>query len=162
MNYFLKYKLTITGIMIGAIGGYLYYHFVGCASGACPITSKPLNSTLYGAMMGGMLLNMFQKENQKTNKMNIEKIIKEKQGTIVDVRTPGEFRAGNVKGSINIPMQEIQQRIDELKNFKQPLVLCCASGGRSGQAHGFLSRQGIECINGGSWLELNYIQSQNV
>jgi rhodanese-related sulfurtransferase len=92
--------------------------------------------------------------------MNAEKIIKEKQGTIVDVRTPGEFMGGNVAGSINIPLQEIQQRMDELKNLKQPLVLCCASGGRSGQATLFLSQQGIECCNGGSWLDVNYYQSQ--
>lgn len=94
--------------------------------------------------------------------MNIEKIIKEKQGTIVDVRTPGEFRGGNVAGSINIPLQEIQQRMDELKKLKQPLVLCCASGGRSGQAHGYLSQQGIECCDGGSWLDVNYYQSQSL
>jgi rhodanese-related sulfurtransferase len=94
--------------------------------------------------------------------MNIEKIIKEKQGTIVDVRTPAEFMGGNVEGSINIPLQEIPQRIEELKNLKAPLVLCCASGGRSGQAHGYLAQQGIECYNGGSWLDVNYYQSQKL
>ncbi len=91
--------------------------------------------------------------------MNIEKIIKEKQGTIIDVRSPGEFRGGNVEGSINIPLQEIPQRVEELKNMKVPLILCCASGGRSGQAHGYLSQQGIECYNGGSWMEVNQYQS---
>lgn len=60
-----KYKLTLAGVVIGAIAGYLYYHFVGCASGTCMITSKPLNSTLYGALMGGLFLNMFQKESNK-------------------------------------------------------------------------------------------------
>lgn len=94
--------------------------------------------------------------------MNIEKIIKEKQGTIVDVRTTEEFREGNISGSINIPLQEIEKRIDELKNLKQPLVLCCASGGRSGQAHGYLAHQGIECFNGGSWLDVNYYHSQTL
>jgi len=94
--------------------------------------------------------------------MNIEKIIKEKKGTIVDVRTPAEFIGGNVAGSINIPLQEIQQRIDELKSLKQPLILCCASGNRSGQATHFLSQLGIECCNGGSWLDVNYYQSQKV
>jgi rhodanese-related sulfurtransferase len=94
--------------------------------------------------------------------MNIEKIIKEKQGTIVDVRTPEEFRGGNAEGSINIPLQELQQRIGELKNLKQPLVLCCASGSRSGQAQGYLAQQGIECCNGGSWLDVNYYQSQTI
>jgi hypothetical protein len=52
--------------LIGALAGYLYYYFVGCASGTCAITSKPLNSALYGAMMGALLLNIFQKENIKT------------------------------------------------------------------------------------------------
>jgi hypothetical protein len=62
MNLINKYKLTFIGITIGAIGGYLYYHYVGCISGTCPITSKPLNSTLYGALIGGLFLNIFQKE----------------------------------------------------------------------------------------------------
>lgn len=92
--------------------------------------------------------------------MNAEKIIKEKQGTIIDVRTAEEFRAGNVADSINIPLQEIQQRIDEVKYLKQPIVLCCASGNRSGKATQMLSQQGIECCNGGSWLDVNYYQSQ--
>lgn len=62
MKYILKHRLAIAGIVAGAIGGYLYYYFVGCASGTCAITSRPLNSTLYGAMMGGLLLGMFDKE----------------------------------------------------------------------------------------------------
>jgi rhodanese-related sulfurtransferase len=94
--------------------------------------------------------------------MNAEKIIKEKQGTIVDVRTPSEFMGGNVESSINIPLQEIEKRMDELKTLKQPLVLCCASGGRSGQATQYLMQQGIECCNGGSWLDVNYYQSQTI
>ncbi|MEO8446417.1 MAG: DUF6132 family protein [bacterium] len=59
MNFIQKYKLTIIGVLVGAIGGYAYYHFVGCVSGTCAITSKPLNSTLYGAMMGGLLFSSF-------------------------------------------------------------------------------------------------------
>ncbi len=51
--------LTAAGLILGAIGGYLYYHYIGCDSGTCPITSKPFNSTLYGAFMGGLLFNMF-------------------------------------------------------------------------------------------------------
>jgi len=62
MSYLLKHKLTIIGIIAGALLGYLYYHFVGCVGGTCSITSKPLNSTLYGAIMGGLLLSMFKKE----------------------------------------------------------------------------------------------------
>jgi phage shock protein E len=93
-----------------------------------------------------------KKINQKLNNMNIQKILKEKQVTIVDVRTPEEFRGGHVTGSINIPLNQIPQRLDEIKRMTQPLILCCASGGRSGQAHGFLAHQGIECANGGSWM----------
>ena len=57
--------LTGIGILIGAIAGYAYYHYVGCASGTCAITSKPLNSTLYGSLMGGLLFNMFEKKEKK-------------------------------------------------------------------------------------------------
>lgn len=62
MNFINNNKLTIIGVVVGAIGGYLYYHYVGCASGTCPITSKPLNSTLYGAVMGSLFFNIFKKE----------------------------------------------------------------------------------------------------
>jgi hypothetical protein len=68
MKFIQKYKITLIGVIIGAIGGYLYYHFVGCASGTCSITSKPLNSSLYGAIMGGLLFNIFQKDKSKTTK----------------------------------------------------------------------------------------------
>lgn len=92
--------------------------------------------------------------------MKLEKIIKEKRGTIVDVRSHSEFMGGNVAGFINIPLNEIPQRIEELRNLKAPLVLCCASGNRSGRAQLFLTEHGIECYNGGSWLDVNYHQSQ--
>jgi len=65
MERIIKNKLTIAGVLIGAVGGYLYYAFVGCASGTCAITSSPTISTLYGALMGGLLFNMFEKETQK-------------------------------------------------------------------------------------------------
>jgi uncharacterized membrane protein YedE/YeeE len=57
--------ITGIGIIIGAIAGYLYYFYVGCASGTCAITSKPLNSTLYGALMGGLIFNLFVKSPKK-------------------------------------------------------------------------------------------------
>ena len=60
MDFLIKHKLTLVGVVIGAVGGYLYYHYIGCASGTCAITSQPINSTAYGAAMGGLILNMFQ------------------------------------------------------------------------------------------------------
>jgi len=92
--------------------------------------------------------------------MNIENLIKEKECTIVDVRSYEEFMGGHVVNSINIPVGEIQERMPELENLKQPLILCCASGNRSGQAQHYLSQNGIDCYNGGSWLDVNFYQSQ--
>ena len=91
--------------------------------------------------------------------MTIQEMIK--SGTVVDVRTPAEFAGGNVNGSVNIPLQELPNRLDELRALKQPLVLCCASGGRSGMADQMLSAQGFDCVNGGGWLEVNYYVNQN-
>ncbi len=64
-KFVLKHLLTIIGITVGTISGFLYWKYVGCASGTCAITSKPLNSSVYGAIMGGLLFSMFQKENNK-------------------------------------------------------------------------------------------------
>jgi hypothetical protein len=67
MTFIRKNILVIAGIVVGAVGGYLYYYYyVGCVSGSCAITSKPLNSTLYGAVMGFLLFSSFKKEKNKT------------------------------------------------------------------------------------------------
>ncbi len=79
---------------------------------------------------------------------------------IVDVRTPDEFMGGHVAGSINIPLNEVPQRVAEFEAIEAPIVLCCLSGGRSGQATGFLQAQGVECYNGGSWMDVNHAASQ--
>lgn len=89
--------------------------------------------------------------------MNIEQAIAEGKGTIVDVRSEAEFYGGNVPGSINIPLQEIGGRIDELKSLEQPLILCCASGNRSGMATQILTQAGFDCGNAGSWLDVHYM-----
>ena len=61
MVLFKTYGFTIAGIIVGAVGGYLYYAKVGCESGTCPITSSPYISTIYGAIMGGLTVNIFTK-----------------------------------------------------------------------------------------------------
>ncbi|HQU55907.1 MAG: DUF6132 family protein [Chitinophagaceae bacterium] len=68
MKFIKQQKLFIIGAIIGAVGGYAYYHFVGCVSGTCSITSKPVNSTLYGALMGGLFFSLFKSTNFKKNK----------------------------------------------------------------------------------------------
>jgi LytS/YehU family sensor histidine kinase len=66
MTSFLKnYKLGIVGIIVGEILGYAYYHFIGCSTGTCAITSKPLNSTVYGMLMGYLTFSIFQKSKPK-------------------------------------------------------------------------------------------------
>lgn len=59
-----KYRLTLIGILLGTLGGYIYYHFWGCENG-CAIKSSPWKMMLYGALMGGLLFNMAQDYIQK-------------------------------------------------------------------------------------------------
>ncbi len=74
-----------------------------------------------------------------------------KGAIIVDVRTPGEFQAGHNPASINIPLGSLPARIKELDKTK-PIILCCASGGRSGMAVGTLKEHGFtDVINAGPW-----------
>ncbi|MBS1599400.1 MAG: hypothetical protein JST75_14335 [Bacteroidetes bacterium] len=68
MQYLLKYKFILGGVLFGAIAGFAYYHFRGCASGTCPITSKPLNSAVYGALIGGLLFSNFKKKKSGNDK----------------------------------------------------------------------------------------------
>jgi len=86
--------------------------------------------------------------NQKTNKMNSF------EGTIIDVRTPAEFMGGHVVGSVNIPLQNIIDHVEEIKQMKEPIIFCCASGNRSGQAAHYFKSLGVNCENGGSWMEV--------
>ena len=59
---FQKYKRDLIGITLGAVAGFLYWKFIGCSSGTCMITSKPINSTLYGAVMGLLVAGIFTKK----------------------------------------------------------------------------------------------------
>jgi rhodanese-related sulfurtransferase len=74
---------------------------------------------------------------------------------IIDVRTPQEYRGGHVRGSVNIPLDRIRSEIPKIKKQGVPVILCCASGMRSGNATSILKEAGIEAYNGGSWGSLN-------
>lgn len=92
--------------------------------------------------------------------MDLKEIICSKSTSIVDVRSPQEFMGGHVAGSINIPLAEVPNRLEEFKQMKQPIVLCCLSGGRSGQATQYLKQQGIQNVyNGGGWMDVNFIKN---
>ena len=71
---------------------------------------------------------------------------------LIDVRTPSEFSQGNIKGSKNVPLNTIENKINKMEKLRKPIVLCCQSGMRSRQATTLLKRHGIkEVHNGGSW-----------
>ncbi|PWA04949.1 rhodanese-like domain-containing protein [Flavobacterium psychrotolerans] len=78
-----------------------------------------------------------------------------KGAVIIDVRSPGEFSGGHIKGAKNIPLDTIGSKINEIKKLNKPVIACCASGMRSAQATSILKQNGIEVINGGGWQSLN-------
>ena len=89
-----------------------------------------------------------------TGSANIGQLIKD-GAVIVDVRTPGEFAGGHVKGSINIPLDQIGAKADSLKKHNN-IIVCCRSGNRSGQAKRILIAKGLTNVeNGGSWQNVN-------
>ncbi|MBY0537657.1 MAG: hypothetical protein K2P88_17505 [Chitinophagaceae bacterium] len=57
----LKNKIPLIGAGVGMIAGFFYWKFIGCSSGTCMITSKPLNSTVYFGVMGYLVFSLFRK-----------------------------------------------------------------------------------------------------
>lgn len=77
-------------------------------------------------------------------------------GVIVDVRTKGEFNGGHVRGSMNIPLDQLSSNLKKFKNKDQPIITCCASGMRSSSAKMILKNAGFTNVhNGGSWMSVN-------
>lgn len=74
---------------------------------------------------------------------------------IVDVRTPAEYRSGHIAGSINIPLDQVKQKLGDLKKKNKTIITCCRSGNRSGMAKTMIKAAGLECYNGGAWNVLN-------
>jgi len=64
-NWMQKNKLYLIGALVGAIAGFLYWKYVGCLTGTCAITSNPIRSTIYGAVMGSLVLSIFNKSQKK-------------------------------------------------------------------------------------------------
>lgn len=86
-----------------------------------------------------------------------------KEGAIlVDVRSPGEFSSGSVKGAINIPLDQLQQQLTKFKG-KQNIVVFCRSGNRSSMAKNFLSQNGFQNVtDGGTWQNVNKVLTNNL
>jgi len=73
---------------------------------------------------------------------------------VIDVRSKAEFAGGHYKGSKNIPLDQLSSHVNEIKKYNTPIVVCCASGMRSGSAASTLKKEGIEVYNGGGWTSL--------
>jgi len=73
---------------------------------------------------------------------------------ILDVRTQREWDAGHIENSIHIPLNELNNRVNEVKKINKPLIICCASGVRSAKAAKFLNLKNIDAINGGGWVNI--------
>ena len=101
--------------------------------------------------MFGFLKNLFGGNSEK-----LSEVIKN-GAILVDVRSQGEFASGNVKGSINIPLDKLSIQLGKLKKDKT-IVVFCASGIRSSQAKSILNRNGFEnVINGGGWRSVQSV-----
>ena len=66
-SFLTKHWLKIAGVITGVIGGYLYYYFVGCVSGTCPITSNPYKMVFFGALLGYLFFSLFEKDTNKNS-----------------------------------------------------------------------------------------------
>ena len=73
----------------------------------------------------------------------------DKGAVLLDVRTQGEFQSGHIKNAVHIPLQELNNRYNQIKKLNKPVIAYCASGMRSGSATGILKSKGIDAINGG-------------
>ena len=75
--------------------------------------------------------------------------------TLVDVRTPEEYNSGHIEGAINIPLDQVPQKLNEIRELPKPIIAYCRSGNRSDMAVHILKQSGIESVvNGGGITDL--------
>ena len=93
-----------------------------------------------------------------TTMQNVIKSIKEKKGTLLDVRSPMEFEENHIPGAINIPLDIVVSKMKQISEMQKPIVVYCLSGCRSSTATSILQQNGIQDIyNGGGIFSLNNI-----
>lgn len=99
------------------------------------------------------MLQFLKKMISPSEQVDFKELV-ENGALIIDVRTPGEFKAGHIKKSKNIPLQNLSEKMGSLNKHKT-YILCCASGGRSGSARRMMSSAGFESVhNGRGWKQL--------
>lgn len=98
-------------------------------------------------------MNLLKLFGIKSQKEKIAELVA-RGAIIVDVRTPGEFKHGHIKGSLNIPLDKLASKSNELSKKGKPVITCCRSGMRSRSAVMTLKSKNIEALNGGAWTSL--------
>lgn len=94
--------------------------------------------------------------------MTLQEIIKNENVKFVDVRTEDEFETGHYPGAINIPLQKLRDKTEELKKLNSPLVVYCQSGGRSYSATLLLKQLGFSDVyNAGGLYDLMMLKNLN-
>jgi len=88
-----------------------------------------------------------------SKKRQVESYLKS-GAVILDVRTKKEWDKGHIENAINIPLDELHTRFDEVKKLNKPIITCCQSGMRSAKAAQFLNLNTINATNGGGWASL--------
>lgn len=73
---------------------------------------------------------------------------------LLDVRTQQEYDSGHVPNSLHIPVDDVAKRMDEVRTLKTPIICYCRSGARSDYTMKALNREGIDCVNAGSWADV--------
>lgn len=155
--------MTYIGIIIGAVAGFLYWKFIGCESGTCPITSNKYISITYGAVLGSLLFSTIASSTPKSSFMSklfksdssasYENLSEKEMLTmtddsnyiVIDVRTPSEWESGFIPGTdmfLDYTSAEFEEELAKLDSSKH-YILYCRSGNRSGRACEIMSKKGF-------------------
>lgn len=86
-------------------------------------------------------------------KRQVEEYLKN-GAVILDVRTQSEWDKGHIEHAKHVPLDQLQQKVEELKQLNKPFIVCCESGIRSAKAAKYLNLNNIEATNGGGWVSL--------
>lgn len=118
------------------------------------MSKQSIKLVLYSIIAIAAIGFFFKNSFAQTNGSEVLQAIKE-GAFLVDVRTPAEFAGGSAKGAVNIPLNEVQNRLSEFDS-KKKVVVFCRSGSRSSQAKNILEQNGFHnVINGGTWQKVN-------
>lgn len=155
--------MSYIGIIAGGVAGFLYWKFIGCASGTCPITSNKYISVIYGALLGSLLLSTIAGSTTNPGFMNriiagdsaktyininaeeMSSMLSDTEYVIIDVRTPEEWNTGYITGTekfMDINEGNFEDQIQSLDKSKKYIVYC-RSGNRSSKACSIMSRNGF-------------------